>query len=369
MTDYIGSQQNAQTLTLEGDWVLARFQEIRKALTKLPGGPFQTIDASGITALDSAGALLLLDLLARPSMSEAAISGLNEAQEGLLALAQKAPREPHPPAPSTPIIQALIIRIGKASLHALDAGTDLLRFIGETSVTLVRSLLRPHRLRWNAIFRHLDETGIDAIPIIGLIAFLISLVLAYQSVGQLRQFGAEIYTINMVALSVLREMGVLLTAIMVAGRSGSAFTAEIGVMNVNEEVDAMRVIGVNPFDVLVLPRLIALMITLPLLTFLADMMGLFGGGVICYFLIGVPLTQYMQQLHQAIGDGWHFWVGIIKAPFFAFLIGVVGCMRGMQVKGSAESVGQLTTVSVVQSIFLVLLADALFSILFSKLGI
>jgi phospholipid/cholesterol/gamma-HCH transport system permease protein len=193
-------------------------------------------------------------------------------------------------------------------------------------------------------------------------------VLAYQGADQLRAYGAEIFTINLLGVSVLRELGVLLTAIMVAGRSGSAFTAEIGTMQVNEEIDALKTLGLDPVEVLVLPRLLAMMIALPLLAFFANMMALFGGAIMALFVLDISLAQFRDQFSQAI-TAQMFWIGIVKAPFFAFLIAMVGCYEGLRVEGSAESVGRLTTKSVVESIFLVIVADAAFSIFFSYLGV
>ncbi len=199
-------------------------------------------------------------------------------------------------------------------------------------------------------------------------AVMIAVVLGYQGVAQLRPFGGEDYTINLVAVSVLREMGVLITAIMVAGRSGSAFTAEIGVMKTREEVDALNVMGIEPMQVLVVPRVIALVITLPLLTFFADIMGLVGGAAISQVLLGISPTQYIARLPQVV-VGSDLYVGLLKAPVFAFFIAVTGCMHGLRASGSAESVGRETTRAVVKSIFLVIVLDALFSILFERLGI
>jgi phospholipid/cholesterol/gamma-HCH transport system permease protein len=228
--------------------------------------------------------------------------------------------------------------------------------------------LRPWRLRLTSTVRHLEETGLNALPIVGLISLLVGLVLAYQGVDQLRPFGAEIYMVNLVGVASLREMGILLTAIVVAGRSGSAFTAEIGTMKVNEEVDALVTLGLDPVEILVLPRLIALMITLPLLTFFADIMSLFGGAVGGLLIIDLTFPQFVQQLATAVTPTM-FCVGMVKAPVFAFVIAMVGCFEGLRVTGSAESVGRLTTKSVVESIFLVIVLDALFSILFSILGV
>lgn len=197
---------------------------------------------------------------------------------------------------------------------------------------------------------------------------MIAIVLGYQGVAQLRPFGGEDYTINLVAVSVLREMAVLITAIMVAGRSGSAFTAEIGVMKTREEVDALQVMGIEPMQVLVVPRVIALVITLPLLTFFADIMGLVGGAAISQFLLGISPTQYLARLPQVVVAS-DLYVGLFKAPVFAFFIAIIGCMHGLRASGSAESVGRETTRAVVKSIFMVLVLDALFSILFERLGV
>lgn len=349
-------------ITLQGDWVLANLRQIQKELRQI-GKDSSFAQASiraNIDKMDTSGARILMDFQN--------ISGLQDWQKSLIEMIAKATQAYPDPPPVPTGLRGFLISIGQSAYTSWNNLLDLLRFIGETCVYLASSVIHPRRLRVRSILRHIHETGIMALPIVSLIAFLISIVLAYQGAGQLQRFGAEIFTINMVAISVLREMGVLLTAIMVAGRSGSAFTAEIGVMKVNEEIDAMKIMGIRPFEFLVIPRLIALMITLPCLTFVADIMGLLGGGIIAYFQLDISPIQYLDRAHSAIGP-WDFWVGIIKAPVFAFMIAVVGCMRGMQVSGSAESVGKLTTISVVQSIFLVLLLDALFSILFTKLGI
>jgi phospholipid/cholesterol/gamma-HCH transport system permease protein len=351
------------TASATDDWVLQNATSIdRKIREAVKNNRFTTIHAE-IGHLDMAGATLLQDLAQQHQLS-----GLSAPQQALMDLVNRSDHEDiRPPLPCGLIRQALV-GLGCHALEVRDNLLDLVRFIGETTITLFHVALHPSKLRLSSVTRHIRETGLAAVPIVALIAFLISVVLAYQGANQLRRFGAEIFTINMVAVSVLREMGVLLTAIMIAGRSGSAFTAEIGVMKVNEEVDAMRIIGVNPFEILVVPRVIALVITLPLLAFVADLMGLAGGGLISYSLLQVSHDQYLDRFRDAVSMS-DFWVGMIKAPVFAFFIAIVSCMRGMQVSGSAESVGRLTTISVVQSIFLVLLLDALFSILFTRLGI
>jgi phospholipid/cholesterol/gamma-HCH transport system permease protein len=225
-----------------------------------------------------------------------------------------------------------------------------------------------HNLRVAAIFHQVEETGINALPIVGLLAFLIGIVLAYQGADQLKRFGAEIYTINLLGVGVLREIGGLITAIIVAGRSGSAFTAHIGTMRVNEEIDAMQTMGLNTVDMLVLPRIIGLVIALPLLTFYSDIIGLIGGAVMCYFQLGITIPAFLRQLNDAVTVN-TLLVGLIKAPVFAFVIALVGCYEGFQVERNAASVGQLTTRSVVEGIFLIIVLDAAFSVMFSVLGI
>jgi phospholipid/cholesterol/gamma-HCH transport system permease protein len=225
-----------------------------------------------------------------------------------------------------------------------------------------------HNLRIAAMVHQIEETGINALPIVGLLAFLIGIVLAYQGADQLKRFGAEVFTINLLGVGVLREIGGLITAIIVAGRSGSAFTAHIGTMRVNEEIDAMQTMGLNTIDTLVLPRIVGLVIALPFLTFYADIMALIGGAVMCYFDLGLTIPVFLRQLEQAVELN-TFLVGIIKAPVFAFVIALVGCYEGFQVERNAASVGLLTTRSVVESIFLVIMLDAAFSVMFSVLGI
>lgn len=244
----------------------------------------------------------------------------------------------------------------------------VLVYFGRVTSLLLAGIGQPRRFRFPSIVRHMHKVGIDAAPIVALLAFLISIVLTYQGAIQLRQFGAQIYTVDLVTVSVLREMGVVLTAILIAGRSGSAFTAEIGVMEINEEVDAMQTIGMDPFEVLVMPRVIALIVMLPLLTVLADVAGLVGGAISAKVLFNVPFELFASQARAAVTP-WTFWIGLIKAPVFALLIATVATFRGMQASGSAEDVGRLTTVSVVQSIFLVIMADAAFSVIFSEAGV
>jgi phospholipid/cholesterol/gamma-HCH transport system permease protein len=245
---------------------------------------------------------------------------------------------------------------------------DGLAFFGRSCVTFLAGFTSLRHLRPISIARHVYDTGITAIPIVSLIAFLISVIIAYMSAQQLRGLGVDIYVVDLVTIGVLRELGVLLTSIIVAGRTASSFAAELGSMQLNEEVDALIATGVDPFEVLVVPRLLGLTIALPLLTVIADLVGLAGGALLCRYLLDMPLTQYLTRADEAISPT-TFWVGIIKAPVFALLIGFAGCRHGLQVRGSARVLGHEVTVAVVQAIFLVILADALFAVFFLKLDI
>src|SRR6185312_2962701 len=241
-------------------------------------------------------------------------------------------------------------------------------FLGRSTSVALASAGGRARLRPISIARHVYDTGITAMPIVALIAFLISVIIAYMSAQQLRGLGADIYVVDLVAIGVLRELGVLLTSIIVAGRSGSSFAAELGSMELNQEVDALTATAVNPYEVLVLPRLLGLAVALPLLTIIADLVGLTGGALLCRYLLDMPLTQYVSRVNYAISPS-TFWVGLLKAPVFAVLIGMAGCFHGMRVRGSARELGRQVTQAVVQAIFLVILADALFAVLFMKMDL
>jgi phospholipid/cholesterol/gamma-HCH transport system permease protein len=263
----------------------------------------------------------------------------------------------------------LLERIGRSTVETGRQGYRMLGYLGRFTIEFMEAMLLPRsNLRIAALIHQVEEVGINALPIVGLLGFLIGIVMAYQGADQLRRFGAEIFTINLLGVGILRELGGLVTAIIIAGRSGSAFTAQIGTMRVNEEIDALQTIGINTFDVLVLPRVLGLLIALPFLTFYADVMAMIGGAVMCYFDLGITIPAFMRQLHEAVSMN-TFLVGIIKAPVFAIVIGLVGCFEGLQVERNAASVGKLTTRSVVESVFLVIVLDAGFSILFSILKI
>jgi phospholipid/cholesterol/gamma-HCH transport system permease protein len=266
-----------------------------------------------------------------------------------------------PPGPPS-----LLVRFGRAIDTRLQGWYEALTYGGKLLSTAGNTWRSWRHWRIPSIVRHAYETGYQAVPVVAVIAFLISVISAYIGAQQLRPYGGEIFTVDIVAIGVLRELGVLLTAIMVAGRTGSAYAAELGVMKLNDEVDALESMGVNPYEVLVLPRVLGLVIALPLLTIVADFMGLLGGAVLTRYLVDLPWQQFLARLDEAIGPT-TFWAGMIKAPVFGVLIGLTGTLRGLQVRGSSRELGRLTTVAVVQSIFLVIFADALFAILYLEI--
>lgn len=365
-------QGEAALLVLGGAWTLDGLRALDAQLTQtLRGEPARRVrfDADAIDRLDTAGAWLIARTERALAARGAAVEPAEVAGEWreLLGLARAVPDEPLPAPPPVGIV-ALLTRLGAATVHAGHEALLLITFLGQILVAAARTLVQPWRLRGAAVVRQIERTGVDALPIVGLLAFLIGIVLSFQGADQLRRFGAEIFAVNLLGISVLRELGVLLTAIIVAGRSGSSFTAQLGAMEVNEEIDALRTIGLDPIEVLVLPRVIGLVITLPLLTVFANLMALLGGCLMAVVALDLPAAQVLRQLAGSVTTT-TLWVGLVKAPVFAFLIAMVGCYEGMRVSRSADSVGRLTTTSVVLSIFLVILVDALFSILFVQLGV
>jgi phospholipid/cholesterol/gamma-HCH transport system permease protein len=363
-------------LDLTGEWGMGEFAALEQQLgaLELSQGQKVRIVTQGLTALDLSGAWALRQFLGRARAAGATVNFQGGPPDQLRLLdatlkESEVPAAGGAPADPAPSVETeALVTIGR---HAVSAGQDLvqgLAFVGRTVTTFLGSLRSVKRLRPISIARHVYDTGITAVPIVALIAFLISVIIAYMSAQQLRGLGVDIYVVDLVTIGVLRELGVLLTSIIVAGRSGSSFAAELGSMQLNEEVDALIATGVDPFEVLVVPRVLGLVIALPLLTIVADLIGLLGGALLCRFLLDMPLSQYVHRVNEAI-SATTFWVGFMKAPVFAMLIALAGCYRGMQVRGSARELGRLVTVAVVQAIFFVILADALFAVLFMKLNI
>ena len=355
---------------LTGPVTLSTLAQSRARLEGFSG--VMGLDLSGVTLLDTAGAwaIVSFQVAERAKGREVALTGATPAHGLLLQTVTDAMPAPCKRRRRLPHHEAGdgLAQMGKAvSAFAVGIG-ETIGFQGLVVLRLATSLRHPSRLRLTALAHHMQEAGLNAVPIVALMGFLIGVVLAFQGASQLQQFGAEIYVVDLIAISMLRELGILLTAIIVAGRSASAFTAAIGSMKMREEIDAMRVLGLDPIELLVLPRVLALMILLPVLGFVANMAGLFGGGVMVWIDLGISPGMFTTQLlanttvTQAI-------IGLAKAPVFAAIIAVVGCYQGMQVAGNTESLGSRTSRSVVVAIFLVIVVDAAFSIFFAVWGI
>ena len=358
-------------LRCEGAWLLRSAAQTEARIKACLGGFTQPaegellIDAQAISALDTSGAWLLHRMRRALESGGCTVRfiGLRPEFEALLRLIAIRTAEP-PIAPPPP--PGALAHFGRTAWEGFLGAVGLLSFLGASASALMRALMQPQRIRWRPILYNLQTAGVAALPITGLLTFLLGIVIAYQGAEQLRRVGANIYIADLVGLSMLRELSPLITAIIVAGRSGSAYAAQIGTMKVTEEVDALRTIGIRPLDLLVLPKVLALVIALPLLTVYTDIMGVFGGMIMARAQLDVGFATFLNRFDDAVSLT-SFLIGIGKAPVFAVIIALVGCYQGFQVSGSAESVGQRTTTSVVQSIFLVILVDALFSIAFSWL--
>ena len=369
----LDTTSNPARLHISGQWTLAHYAQLKKLTDQLAGqyDDHTQVDLDEVSRLDTAGASLLVELLGAERLSQLAgtTSQLPAADQALLQTVYSSMRDFCVPAKVAErnIGIQLLSRIGSAVYKLWQDTLQLLGFIGLILQTLARNVLRPKQWRITPVVAHIEQIGLNAAPIVVLLTFMVGAVVAFLGATVLANFGAGIFTVDLVAFSFLREFGVLLTAILLAGRTASAFTAQIGSMKANEEIDAIRTLGLDPMDLLVLPRVLALLIALPLLTFLAMMAGILGGAVVCIVSLGISPDMFISLLHSDIGVQ-HFLVGMVKAPFFAFLIAAVGCLEGFKVSGSAESVGAHTTSSVVQSIFIVIVLDAVAALFFMEMG-
>lgn len=352
-----------------GRWVLSNVADLENQAGAL-GWPERggvIYDASEITAMDTGGAVLLHQRLRAAGRGgrTASLRGLPPEFSALLTMVetQAVNASGAVSAQGGPGGQGgWIERVGRAAWHHLESGGRGLAFLGESTIALLCVLRRPGSLRWRSLLRMLQIDGVNALPITGLLTFLIGVVIAYQGAEQLRKFGTNIFIVDLVGISLLREIAPLIVAILIAGRSGSAYAAEIGTMKVTEELDAVRTLGISPMALLVLPRTLALVIALPLLTVYADVLGVFGGMLIASGQLNVGFTEFVSRFEEAVAVR-HLFIGIAKAPFFAVIIALVGCYQGFQIRGGVDDVGRHTTISVVQSIFLVIVFDAICSIL------
>lgn len=361
-------------LRIGGDWTLASAGGLEPAIRRIAathrGAESWAIQAEALGTLDTAGALLLIRALRASGkpLAQHHIEGMNAADLALLRLVAARLDAPVPlPGPHASF-RRMLERVGAAVASLVLQTRELLGFVGLMLVTLLQVLVGRKKLRVTATVFHMEQTGLDAVPIVALTSFLVGAVVAFLGATVLRDFGASIFTVELVSYSFLREFGVLLTAILLAGRSGSAFTAQIGSMKSREELDAIQTLGLDAIELLVLPRLLALLVMLPVLTFIAMIAGIVGGGLVGSMSLDITPAMFIGRLHE-MTEMRHFWVGMAKAPVFAFLISAVGCLEGFKVEGSAESVGRHTTASVVQSIFLVIVFDAMFAMFFMKLQV
>lgn len=352
--DVVVDRGDPPRLQLRGNWVLAYAAAIAEALRAAPEG-VAVVDARGIARLDSAGVLQLLRFARRRGLALEAFAFRDEHRALVSAIEDVA--DERPPRKREYGVAAALARLGYAVHDNAREIAALVAFLGENLVKAARLFAEPRRFRLTSTVFHMEQVGLDAVPLVALLSFLVGAVIAFLGANILRDFGAEIYVVELVSIAFLREFGVLLTAIILAGRTASAFTAQIGAMKSREEVDAIRTLGLDPIDLLVLPRVIALLVMLPLLAFIAMIFGLLGGLTVGAFSLEIPPQAYLARM-DATMEVRHFLVGISKAPLFAVVIALIGCLEGLQVEGSAQSVGERTTSSVVQTISLVIIIDA-----------
>ncbi len=360
-----------QRLIPRGHWTLPNADRLEHEIDTVVTSASQpvTIDLSDVENIDTAGGWLItrLERGIVANGIDVAVEGGSDNVMRLLEALHSVERELPPRKKPMNVGVELLEGIGRGMYGVVSDAEAGLNILGGVAVGLGKALLKPSRFRITSIVFHIDRTGLRAVPIIALMSLLIGAIIAQQSAFQLRSFGAEVYVVDLVGVLVLRELGVLLTAIMIAGRSGSAFTAEIGSMKMREEIDALDVIGLDVNEVLVLPRILALIIALPLLTIIADFSALVGGGLVSWLYVGLTPSAFIMRLRDAVYVS-TFWVGIIKAPFMALIIGIIAATEGFRVQGSAESLGARTTSSVVKAIFMVIVVDGMFAMYFSAVS-
>jgi phospholipid/cholesterol/gamma-HCH transport system permease protein len=353
----------SHVLRMTGTFSIAHIGTIDDRLRGF-SGRLNAIDLSAIEHIDTVGAWIIHRTAQE---HEATIIGADADAQNLISAVSENQHKflDRPKRPSA--LNRTLNEIGSGMVVAWRTMSGFMGFLGQVVVASISLILHPRRFRLHAIIQHFDMVGVRALAIIGLMSFLIGIVIAQQGAAQLREFGAEVFTINLVGRLSFRELGILMTAIMVAGRSGSAFAAQIGTMKITEEVDAMRTIGVSPIEALVIPRVFATIFMMPLLGIYAAMMAVVGGGLLCWSVLEIPPTTFVQRLREVMPMT-DLYVGLAKAPVFGAIIALAGCFQGMQVEGNSEQVGRRTTAAVVQAIFLVIVLDAFFAVFFSAIG-
>jgi len=366
--EFIRWEQNRDQLKISGSgaWTLYHIPQIEKALKRVPYERVKEIvwDLSGIRDFDSAGVLLFIDFFDLfEKYGRVTVTGYTESQKEMYALLREHMAHDIPARK-----EGFFEELGKGTVEVLHDIKDFITFLGQLVATFFYLLRYPGRFRFKETAYHIHQSGFNALVIIAMTSFLVGMVIAYQGSVQLAKFGADIFIVDTVGISIVRELGPMITAIVIAGRSGSAYTAEIGAMKITEEIAAMRTMGFDPYNFLVLPRIFALMISLPLLIFFSDIVGIFGGMVASQMQLGISFEQFVTRLNEVLGVK-HYILGMIKGPVFAFVIAAIGCFRGFQVSDNTESIGLHTTASVVNAIFLVIAFDALFSVIYTELDL
>lgn len=355
-----------------GNWTVTLLDDVDSLVRDVsidPGRPL-IIDLTQLEAIDTAGAWVIYRFNRRAGEVGHIVTydGMEPAHQTLLEVVAEHEKFVHPIPPSRSPVYRLLDGIGSSIIESWQDFINSVGFFGEVLLVLRKAIVEPKRFRGISLVHHIEHAGFNALPIIMLISFLIGAVIAFMGADILKDYGLEVFTEVLITHSFMREFGVMLTAIMVAGRSGSAFTAQIGSMKANEEIDALRSLGLDPMEILVLPRVLALVMSLPLLTFIATISGIVGGGLVAWMVLDVSPSMFTAQMKETT-DMNYFYIGIVKSPFMAALIGVIACYQGMRVEGTSESIGTHTTSSVVQSIFAVIAVDALFAMFFLELGI
>ena len=361
--DIEGGEGEAAVLALTGPWLVATVGAVEEEVESIDADVAR-IDLSGVSEIDTVGAWMACNLAGR---FDAEITGASERAERLIGAVQGMGSDAEIAAPREGVATRVAEAMGEKIYNGRTGFRGVVGFLGALLVAFGSVIRHPSRFRGKALVRQLELVGVSALPIVGLMSFLIGIVIAQQGAVQLQQFGAETLTVNLVGRITLRELGVLMTAIMVAGRSGSAFAAQIGTMRLTEEVDAMRTIGINPMEALVVPRVLAAILMMPLLGFYASAVAIVGGAFISAFMLGIPFWNFLERVQEVVPT-YDLWVGLVKAPVFGLIVALAGCYHGMQVKGNSEEVGLRTTMAVVTGIFAVIVLDAFFAVFFTELG-
>lgn len=363
-------ESNNQQYICQGDWDINHFIQLSSALAKLPTPKLNEIKINGqdILTMDSAGAWQLIAFKNKLKKKNEKVSFIHfsKQHESLLAIIEKKVESEKGMSIPRPNRLKNLASIGLYTLEQINEFITFLSFTGKLSLEFLRIIGNPKHIRWGSLINNIYRNGYLALPIIALLSFMIGVVITYQMGLQLRNYGANVFIVDLLGLGILREFGPLLTAIMLAGRTGSSYTAQLGIMKINQEIDALDTMGVTPSELLLLPRIVGLVIALPLLTIWADIFGVFGGMIMANNMLGITWNDFLHRFPHVIKLR-HLLIGLGKAPVFALIISSIGCFQGMQVAGSADSVGRNTTRSVVLAIFFIIVADALFSVIFSKL--